>query len=268
MGILTQHLQIDINQSIGIVTRLWRFTELHAPNGHIGRWPHSVIAEACKIDSAKDTWLMDGLIAAGWVDRWPEVGEVVHDWWEHCHDYVHSRLARRRQFFCNGQPPKLTRLPHGPLREELEHFYSATTPPPIPGQGELFVDPGAPLTAPTRSKTPDYARQFDEFWEVYPLKKDKARAREFWIKKLRPSEKKFKLIMQRVQQWTRFTETMLQHERFAPEYCYPSVYLRNERWEDVNELPPDLKAKLEPREVAYPTEDVIDLAREATSDGT
>ena len=267
MGMLCRALSIDDNQAVGIVTRLWGFTKAHAPSGHIGRWPATVIAEACHIALERDTWLLDGLVAARLVDVWPNgIGYIVHDWWDHCEDFVHMRLARRRLWFANGQAPKLTRFPHTPLRDELEHFYNNHAAPPITAQGELFVD-AAPiprkLNQPTRAATPDYQAQFEEFYAAYPIKRDKARAREAWIKRLRPSPELHALILKCVAEYITYTETMRQNKKFAPEYCGPAVWINKCRWEDVNELPEDLARTLDGAQEWNPTEEEIRLALEA-----
>lgn len=68
--------------------------------------------------------------------------------------------------------------------------------------------------------------RFDDFWFLYPRKKDKARAQQVWIrKKLDSIADK---IIDKVSQQMRF-DSQWQTAQFIP---HPATYLRNERWED------------------------------------
>lgn len=67
---------------------------------------------------------------------------------------------------------------------------------------------------------------FDDFWNIYPRKKDKKRVYSFWVKN--KIQEKLELIKQDIlnrlksdQQWKNI--------QFIP---YPLTYLRNERWQD------------------------------------
>lgn len=69
---------------------------------------------------------------------------------------------------------------------------------------------------------------FDEFWAVYPNKKDKTKSREIW-QKLAPDEALKKKMIEAVKQQAKSDEWTKDGGQFVP---YPSTWLRRRRWED------------------------------------
>lgn len=74
---------------------------------------------------------------------------------------------------------------------------------------------------------------FDEFWEAYPNKRDKSKARELWLK-LAPDEALKKQIIAAVKQQAKSEEWTKDDGQFVP---YPSTWLRRRRWEDEPATP-------------------------------
>lgn len=74
---------------------------------------------------------------------------------------------------------------------------------------------------------------FDEFWAVYPNKRDKSKARELW-QKLVPDEALKKQIIAAVKQQARSEEWTKDCGQYVP---YPSTWLRRRRWEDEPTTP-------------------------------
>lgn len=72
----------------------------------------------------------------------------------------------------------------------------------------------------------DARDRFDEFWDVYPKKKDKARASNIWIKK--NLNKKAEQIITAVV-YQALNDFQWQNKQYIP---HPSTYLSGERWED------------------------------------
>ncbi len=67
---------------------------------------------------------------------------------------------------------------------------------------------------------------FDKFWNIYPKKKDKERARQLWVKL--NCEKIESMILDDIKNRI-LNESTWKTEQFIP---HPSTYLRNKRWED------------------------------------
>lgn len=90
------------------------------------------------------------------------------------------------------------------------------------------------LSKKADSKKPkSKASGFDEFWEAYPNKRDKSKARELW-QKLAPDEALKKQIIAAVKQQARSEEWTKDGGQFVP---YPSTWLRRRRWEDEPTTP-------------------------------
>lgn len=68
--------------------------------------------------------------------------------------------------------------------------------------------------------------RFDEFWNVYPKKKDKEKARQIWVK--RKYDTISSMIIADIKNRI-LNESSWKNDQFIP---YPSTYLRNKRWED------------------------------------
>ena len=111
----------------GVLELLWHFTGQYAPTGSIGQWTPGDVAGfiGWDGDAAK---LFEALETTGWLDRNGGNVLIVHDWPDHCEDGVHMKLARARQFFADGQVPRLTRL-GAKEREEAQAFYSTHKAP-------------------------------------------------------------------------------------------------------------------------------------------
>jgi len=71
-------------------------------------------------------------------------------------------------------------------------------------------------------------QKFDEFWEIYPKKQDKAKAKEKFITKAKQTDPELILIGAK-----NFTDWCLRNEK-EPQYIpMPTTWLNGERWNDV-----------------------------------
>ena len=120
---LCRRLDIPLWQAVGLLESLWHLTARETPAGGIGKLPDVDIALA--IDYRGDeVEMLNTLLGCGWLDRDPVHRIIVHDWPDHADDAVQMRLARTRQFFADGRPPKLTRLT-GHERQAAIEFYGS-----------------------------------------------------------------------------------------------------------------------------------------------
>lgn len=92
-------------EAIGLLTLLWDFTGQYATNGAIGRYTNQVIAQACDwpIDRADE--LAIHLIRTKWMDEHPDpsIRLVIHDWQDHCEQWVKKRLAAEGGVFIDSK---------------------------------------------------------------------------------------------------------------------------------------------------------------------
>jgi hypothetical protein len=80
----------------------------------------------------------------------------------------------------------------------------------------------------------DARERFDDFWKIYPRKKDKKRAHDIWIK--RKLDGIADIIIEKVKKQIEF-ESQWKNRQYIP---HPSRYLSDKLWEDeITESPPN-----------------------------
>lgn len=109
-------LNVPHYAAVGILECLFGFTAQYADNGHIGKYSEDVIAEGVNWDRAPNI-LIEALRAAGFVDGHGE-HLVLHDWADHCPDYVKKRWKRKAAAGGDRRSPEATddRLPGHPFQ--------------------------------------------------------------------------------------------------------------------------------------------------------
>ncbi len=85
--------------------------------------------------------------------------------------------------------------------------------------------------------SPREENSFERFWNAYPRKTAKARAREAW-RKLRPDEALTEKILRGLEESKGWENWQIENGRYIPS---PSQWLENERWED---RPPEVRKSL------------------------
>lgn len=91
----------------------------------------------------------------------------------------------------------------------------------------------------------DIELRFDSFWEAYPKKKAKAKAKESWLK-IMPNDELYQTIITAVDAQKKSDEWIKDNGQFIP---YPSTWLNQKRWED--EVTVSTATIEEHREVKY-----------------
>lgn len=86
------------------------------------------------------------------------------------------------------------------------------------------------------------ADPFEKFWEAYPYKKAKEKARRAW-KRINPNPELFRVMMNALELDKRSAAWKKEGGRFIP---YPATWLNGKRWEDEHESPELAPAADEP----------------------
>ncbi len=117
--------------AIGALSLLWHETSIYAADGRIGgegRYSAAQIeAELGWSGTAGD--LVKMLVSEGWLDRWDDGSLFVHDWPDHCEDFVQNRLGREVRRFADGKFPRIGRMSkdaRAQLADEWFTKYKAT----------------------------------------------------------------------------------------------------------------------------------------------
>ena len=73
-----------------------------------------------------------------------------------------------------------------------------------------------------------YLQMFDEFWKLYPKKKDKANTRKKWLK-LKPDDELFETIISALKKQMQSEQWQKNNGQYIP---YPTTWINGRRWED------------------------------------
>ncbi|HVT12852.1 MAG TPA: hypothetical protein VHE55_11345 [Fimbriimonadaceae bacterium] len=152
-------LGLNMREALGTLEGLWHFCARYTPQGDVGKYPDREIESWLEWPGEPGA-LIGALVEARWLDVHPEHRLIVHDWYDHADDTVHSELAKRTLFFVTGQTPRLSkRLFNGDTRARINAEYKASqkklaldepgdSVPPIP---EPEPEPAPEPTTPFRS---------------------------------------------------------------------------------------------------------------------
>lgn len=90
---LARRLAIPFPHALGISGLLWNFTCDHAPDGNVGKHGALGIATATHWDGDSNA-LVDALVAVRLIDVLENGEMVIHQWEEHCPQWVKNKNAR------------------------------------------------------------------------------------------------------------------------------------------------------------------------------
>ncbi len=105
---LASRLDCSRAQAIGIMTLLFDFAATYAPQGDIGKHKDGSIARACDWNGDSHAFV-SSLVESGWLDESAAHRLVIHDWSEHCEQWVKLKLQKLKLSFVDeyrGQLPQ------------------------------------------------------------------------------------------------------------------------------------------------------------------
>lgn len=194
---------------IGHLELFWRFTAQHAPRGNVGKWPDAAIAQACGWDGDASVFVL-ALQNSGFVDSHDEFRLVVHDWPEHCPQWVRAQIAKTKLNFCSKD---------------------ASSEPSSVASSEPSTIPSLAKPIPREDKNQDIGQQvdrdigFEKFWKLYPKHVKKRESKKVWHAKRLETD--LQTILEDIHDRSLFDRRW--KEGFIPD---PPTYLRGERWFD------------------------------------
>lgn len=139
-------LDIPLPHAIGLLELLWAFVAQQTPRGNVGKWSNQVIASESGWQDDADRFI-DSLVSVGFLDENDEHRLLVHDWKEHCPNWVHAKLKKKGKSILSAD-----------LRGDLR------TPSTLPPEATTS------LATPSQEKTPlsdksDECREVFEHWQ-------------------------------------------------------------------------------------------------------
>lgn len=108
---LKRQLRLPFWQVVGILEAIWHTTLRNAPDGDIGRLSNEEIAAAIEWDGDADE-LIAALVKSRWLDTDVDFRLIVHDWSEHCPNYLRGGYQNGKKKFADivarERPPEPT----------------------------------------------------------------------------------------------------------------------------------------------------------------
>jgi hypothetical protein len=102
---LASLLQVEIPTAIGYLELFWAFVAKKTPQGDVGKWPDGVIAHG-SLWRGPACQFVEALVTARFVDVDTEHRLIVHDWAQHCPNWVRAKLKKDRVEFALKSPLK------------------------------------------------------------------------------------------------------------------------------------------------------------------
>lgn len=193
---LKRRLQLPHWQAVGLLESLWLFVQQNCPDGAIGRFSNEDIAAGIEWSGDADI-LIASLTEIGWLDSCRTNRLIVHDWHEHCPNYVKGNMKKNKKPFAqhvpldvaNGtqqsaqsseqaakelakEPAKQTAQP---LEQPAEGGFTRTTLGrvglPRVGEGGLGVAAGEPATEDDPPTHPQAKGEFPERYDTPKVRK-------------------------------------------------------------------------------------------------
>lgn len=225
---LSFRLEIPLAHAIGLLELMWAFTAQQTPQGNIGKWSNQVIASESGWEGDADQFC-EALIETGFLDLSDGHRLLIHDWQEHCPNWVRSKLKKAgKQYLSNDL--------RGDLRESTANTSTATTSQDKPRQAKAKPSQAKTSVAKTsndaaascaQSARVRHDKRFAEFWDQYPngYRKAKKTCTDIWKRK--KLDGKINAILADLH--TRKSQDDKWLNGFVPN---PSTYLNQERWLD------------------------------------
>ena len=162
-------------QAVGLLESLWVFCMANAMAGDIGRHSNEDIAAAIEWAGDPDQ-LIENLIETGWLDRHQDCRLSVHDWDEHCPNFVKGVMAKKGKSFVSRPQPSSqpSTLPSSQLSSQPSTLPEYAT---LSGQPSNLTKPnltkpnqgreGLSALAPEHLTTESLAHTFTTQWNFY-----------------------------------------------------------------------------------------------------
>jgi hypothetical protein len=159
---LKRLLGIPLYRAVGILETIWLLCCDCCDEGNIGKFSDLELAEYLEWES-DPSQLVRALADSGWTDQDQAGRPVIHDWLEHCPDFIRERVRKRRmraqkhsqsQSSDDGETTYVTQKPDNNGQQRTDPGQAAACPvftQPIPTQ----PIPTQPTIPPTPQKPMD-----------------------------------------------------------------------------------------------------------------
>lgn len=148
---LSRALSIPRFSAVGLMETLWHWASRFAPQGDIGKWSDTAIADGATWEGDAEQFV-SALTEIGWLDASAEYRLVIHDWEEHADGTVKKYLQRQGLTFLSGNVQ--TCPDNGGKRLPRARALPSPVPSPVPSPS-ASASPAADTTdAPDTTDRP------------------------------------------------------------------------------------------------------------------
>ena len=213
----------DENKAVGLFARLLCYAAKHARDGKIQR-----LWDDLHFIMRTDREAIDALLEAGLVEQTDE-GPVIANW-DVFGEYF-EKLERERQRYKerrlrksaqNGADLHIEKKREEKKREEKKSLLTCASPDDDARAENDHYKPRPPFTSKKQEQL------FDQFWQLYPRKKNKGQAERVWAK-LRPNDELFASILAGLERAKASYDWQKEGGKYIP---YPATWLNAKAWED------------------------------------
>lgn len=152
---LMRLLSAPMYRVVGILETMWLLCQDCCDEGNIGKYDDQEIADYLGWDGPQSpSELVRHLSDSGWIDADDEHRYVVHDWLEHCPEYIRDRVrkrlarggkARKQRTYVSSEPDKVGRAPD---TTEFVRKCPSIPNPTQPNQTNTCVETAKPSSTP------------------------------------------------------------------------------------------------------------------------
>lgn len=142
-------------EAIGFLSLLWNWTADYAIAGDVGRWPNGTIARACDYTGDPEAFV-NALVEAGWLDQDDQHRLVIHDWSQHCENWIRAK-AQKAGIRLLGE--KSDQLKSGTYERDLSPVLKSRSEPGGQSGTEVDLSPAlksgtsrAPVAQPSQAQ--------------------------------------------------------------------------------------------------------------------
>lgn len=154
-------------QAVGLLEAIWLFAMGNAMDGGIGKHTNEDIAAAIEWAGDPDQ-LINNLIDTGWFDHHPECRLVIHDWAEHCPNFVKGVMSKRgKTFFSSSLPSSEPSTLPSSLPSSLPSTVPSSLPSTLPPNLTLPNLDKPNLTKGGQAAPPEPAHHLTTTWNFY-----------------------------------------------------------------------------------------------------
>lgn len=204
---LKRLLRLPLFHILGLLEGLWQLTAEYATDGGIGRMDNDEIADWLEYDGDPQE-LIDAFIEAKWLDHDEAARLVVHDWIDHCPDYVKKRIRRQSPTTAGRSKPPPTadggsqRRTTAAIGENVRPTQRNATEPngtqPNPTEVKASV-----ISATAESDAKPSAKEFFDRWDEWVKNYGKGRVKRS-LKLTKQREKQIRARLRDDDWWVSF----------------------------------------------------------------